>query len=292
VNLLWNQSNSEFASVICFELYTPVILEQEDFYRTMTGDEYQDNRKYRQRLIALDEGHKRIAPYAYHLRIILADGADIRTFAGLCNTAGLPAPVKAAIVADQRQMFSASQLMKIRRWVVQRDWPTAWQIELLLHNGLVNTEELLDTLYAPINQLYEKDSAKCAALLRNFAEALQAPTRSRSETALDCFNRVCKEKFAKAPMELSAGMFPCYHLTFTPTRLILEGPYAVQSNRVIRRYPRHQDHFIRVDFRDEDRLQYRWEREVDGLLTCLSNWYRAQANLQAVHSSDTAWEQF
>lgn len=26
----------------------------------------------------------------------------------------------------------------------------------------------------------------------------------------------------------------------------------------------YQDHFIRVDFRDEDRLQYKWDREVDG----------------------------
>lgn len=46
--------------------------------------------------------------------------------------------------------------------------------------------------------------------------------------------------------------------------MILEGPYATQSNRVLREYRDHEDHFIRVDFRDEDRLQYRWDREVDG----------------------------
>jgi hypothetical protein len=42
--------------------------------------------------------------------------------------------------------------------------------------------------------------------------------------------------------------------------------YAIQSNRVIRRYRGSEDAFIRVDFRDEDRLQYRWDREVDGAL--------------------------
>jgi RNA-dependent RNA polymerase len=46
--------------------------------------------------------------------------------------------------------------------------------------------------------------------------------------------------------------------------MILEGPYVIQSNRVIRQWADYQDNFIQVDFRDEDRLQYRWDREVDG----------------------------
>lgn len=44
----------------------------------------------------------------------------------------------------------------------------------------------------------------------------------------------------------------------------MEGPYATQSNRIIRQFAGYEDFFIRVDFRDEDRLQYRWSREVDG----------------------------
>ncbi|KAH9945817.1 RNA dependent RNA polymerase-domain-containing protein [Epithele typhae] len=46
--------------------------------------------------------------------------------------------------------------------------------------------------------------------------------------------------------------------------MVLEGPYVSQSNRVIRQFVGYEDHFLRVDFRDEDRLQYRWAREVDG----------------------------
>lgn len=40
--------------------------------------------------------------------------------------------------------------------------------------------------------------------------------------------------------------------------------YATQSNRVIRIYKNNQDCFLRVNFMDEERLQYRFEREVDG----------------------------
>ena len=60
------------------------------------------------------------------------------------------------------------------------------------------------------------------------------------------------------------GKFKCYHVTCTPTRMVLEGPYVSQSNRVIRQFAGYEDHFLRVDFRDEDRLQYRWAREVSG----------------------------
>ncbi|EEB87237.1 hypothetical protein MPER_15499, partial [Moniliophthora perniciosa FA553] len=46
--------------------------------------------------------------------------------------------------------------------------------------------------------------------------------------------------------------------------MILEGPYPTQSNRVIRGYEGFEHHFIRGDFRDEDRLQYRWDRVFYG----------------------------
>lgn len=56
-------------TVVCFELSTPALLEQEEFYRAMTGDDAQDNRNFRHRLVGLDEAHKRIAPYAHQVTI-------------------------------------------------------------------------------------------------------------------------------------------------------------------------------------------------------------------------------
>lgn len=47
--------------------------------------------------------------------------------------------------------------------------------------------------------------------------------------------------------------------------MILEGPYATDSNRIIRQYAGFEDSFIRVGFCDEDRLRLRWSRELDGL---------------------------
>jgi RNA-dependent RNA polymerase len=50
--------------------------------------------------------------------------------------------------------------------------------------------------------------------------------------------------------------------------MLLEGPYTLRSNRVIRHYQNHDptlvERFVRVEFRDEDNLAYRWDGDVDG----------------------------
>jgi hypothetical protein len=58
---------NRFVKVVCFELRTPAHLEEEEFYRSMTGDASRDNRDYRRRLVGLDEAHKRTAPYAHQV---------------------------------------------------------------------------------------------------------------------------------------------------------------------------------------------------------------------------------
>jgi RNA-dependent RNA polymerase len=62
----------------------------------------------------------------------------------------------------------------------------------------------------------------------------------------------------------TGGTFLCHHVTFTPTRMVLEGPYITQSNRVIRQFPGFEHFFVRVDFKDENRTHIRWSLEVDG----------------------------
>jgi RNA-dependent RNA polymerase len=57
-----------------------------------------------------------------------------------------------------------------------------------------------------------------------------------------------------------------HHVIITPSR-ILEGPYMTQSNRAIRHYQSHDrslaEEFVCLEFRDEDRLAYRWDGDVD-----------------------------
>ncbi|KZT71262.1 RdRP-domain-containing protein [Daedalea quercina L-15889] len=250
---------------VVFELLTPPMLEKQRFNRELTGDDWRDNRKFRQRLSSINDAHAVVAPYAYHMRVIMHEDQDTRTFANLCKVAGLQEPIYAKIDASKRGFFSPRRLYLVRDWVRTFDWPFAFQIEALLHNGLLHTDDLLVDLRKPIDDLYARGQVVAADFLRLFTEALRC--RDMRESPVQCFKRMLprRELMVKHKHEaLDAGYFSCHHVTFTPTRMLLEGPYAIQSNRVIRKYHGYQDHFIRVDFRDEDRLQYRWAREVDG----------------------------
>ncbi|KAI8989763.1 RdRP-domain-containing protein [Trametes punicea] len=261
---------------VCLDLLTPPMLERERFNRTLTGNEWNDYRKFRQRLDSLSPAHAIVAPYAHHMRVIMHTEADIRKFAELCDVAGIQRPMWANVEAFSRGFFSPKQLHKFHCWLQQFSWPVAFQLEALLRGGFLNTEDILGYFRPEFEKLHKDMGSRVAIVLRYFCEALR--TRNPRDSVVDCFRRSVPDggkgdKATKVAMKQTEegeerdrdmGKFQCHHVTFTPTRVILEGPYVSVSNRVIRQFPGFEDHFVRVDFRDEDRLQYRWAREVDG----------------------------
>ena len=253
---------------ICFDTLTPPVMESVKFHRTITGDGEIDNRKFKQRIGYLHQGHSSVAPYAPHLRVVLfhePNSGTIKTFMDMCETAGIPQTIihqckgHNHVEALANRFFDRRRLYNLRLKLATFEWPVAFQIESLLHNGLLHTGDIEDLTprVEALLTINQRRANFVGVFLRRFHEALQI--RSPSESPLGCFERVLKG--------FEYSDFQCFrscHVTFTPTRMILEGPYATQSNRVIREYKGYEDHFIRVDFRDEDRLQYRWDREVDG----------------------------
>jgi RNA-dependent RNA polymerase len=258
-------------SDICFDTLTPPVLEQIQFHQTLTGSKDKDTKKSKHRIGSLHPGHEIVAPYAQKLRVVLYNDPNvdmINKFVDMCKIAGLGTEnmiLRCAglhqIEASKHEFFTAKRLHRLRHVLRDLPWSVAFQVVSLLHNGLLHTGEVED-LMQPVRTLCDAHTGVYVGdLLRRFNEALQA--RSVRESPAKCFERVCRD-FDFAEPNLSPGTFRCCHVTFTPTRMILEGPYATQSNRVLRAYRQYEDHFIRVDFRDEDRLQYRWDREVDG----------------------------
>ncbi|KAG0701519.1 RNA dependent RNA polymerase-domain-containing protein [Suillus ampliporus] len=248
---------------ICFDLFSPPIIEREDINRTLTGT-WSDTKNYRDRVGALHPGHEKIAPYAHHIRIILSEPGDLDRFKQFCKIAELRPPIEGVhIQATCQEFFTSRKLALVQRWLksLSSNWPVAFQIEALLRNGVANTKELEDLL-PRIVELIKRHQSSAATIMRFFV--MKAGARPPSQTIQQCFEMVLQAKLGKVRPEAPAGRFYCHRVTVTPTRLILEGPNIMQSNRVIREYEGYEGNFIRVDFRDEDRLQYRWDREVDG----------------------------
>ncbi|KAK0651077.1 RNA dependent RNA polymerase-domain-containing protein [Cercophora newfieldiana] len=55
----------------------------------------------------------------------------------------------------------------------------------------------------------------------------------------------------RSTISSSQSLIPILRATVTPTRITLHGPEMEPRNRVLRKYPSHTDHFLRVQFCDE-----------------------------------------
>lgn len=271
LDLVFVFEHSSYAVDICFDTFTPPIFEEIDFHRTLTGNKEKDGRKYRRRIGSINEGHRNVAPYAHHLRLLAYNGSfDMAArFKEMCEIAGLAENIIIIckmpnnVEAHRLGFFAPKRLYNLQHRLKCLPWSIAFQLESLLHNRLLHTEDLtslLKQVEAMIKSL-KSGEQYISALLRHYHEKLKVC--SIRQSPLKCFEEV-RKNFTFVGSALPTGNFLCSHVTFTPTRMILEGPYPTQSNRVIRMYKDYLDHFIRVDFRDEDRLQYRWDREVDG----------------------------
>ncbi|KAF9236238.1 RNA dependent RNA polymerase-domain-containing protein [Melanogaster broomeanus] len=249
---------------ICFNLFTPPVIQKEKIHRPLTLD------KYRHRVGSLSPGHAIVAPYAHHLRIVLYDNGDrgegdvLKGFEKFCQFSLLRPPQEVATRASCQHFFSNRKLKAIDGWLrdspLNSNWRVAFQVEALLHNGAANTAEL-EELRPRIEELIRCHQDVAGDVMRHVAEG--AARRPPGQPAEEFFETVLQKTLRPRPTP-PRGCFLCHHVTFTPTRMILEGPTIMQSNRVIREYEGYEDNFLRVDFRDEDRLQYRWDRDDDG----------------------------
>lgn len=250
-------------------MFTPPNFELESFNdRAPEGVERKGKHKTRDRISTLDDEHAAIAPYAHHLRIVLNEPDDLLKFEKVCHVAECePRPIRIARVdALPKRFFAHRELYHIQRWIETMEWKNAFQIEAFLRCGFLNTHDLLRPLQKPIEDVIRDYGNEASELLRLFAVELKM--RQPDENPIDCLARVRSKHPTLKPLRLAQGHISCHHVVITPSRILLEGPYTTQSNRVIRRYeardPALVERFIRVEFRDEDRLNYRWDGDVDG----------------------------
>src|SRR5258708_5466399 len=259
---------TDYRTVIVFDLRVPPVFERQGFNAREPRDGQRNNHRTRDHLSALNDAHAHIAPYAHHLRIVLFEQVGLDEFREICHRVECqPRPVRVArVYADKFQFFEKNKLYHVERWIKTLDWNVAFQIEACLRGDLLTPHDLLFTLRDAIERVVRDYGSSASQLLRTFSLELQK--RKGAEMPSSCLARVCAEKPDMKPLQPFPGQFFCHHVIITPSQILLEGPYATQSNRVIRHYQDHSpafvERFLRVEFCDEDHLAYRWDREVDG----------------------------
>jgi RNA-dependent RNA polymerase len=228
----------------------------------------------RKRLSSLDVAdHDRFAPYtSLAIRLVCNREWDITLFRRQAKLAGFHDPLDFDYPVEYRGLFSSQIQDELQRWLLVLPWDVAFQVESLTRSLVVDMMEML-SLRADVTRLVEiRGEAHTAAMLRHFATSVKLlfqeaeDSQKPPETVLQCFHRSEKEYelLSKSASLKPSDSLDCLHVLITPSTMQLEGPYPERSNRVLRRYHDHHEHFLRVSFVDEARLQYRFDREVDG----------------------------
>ena len=232
-----------------------------------------DQKPLRQRLSYLPlPDHERVAPYAsLAIRLVCCSPNDLLTFSNCSKAAQLHNIYDYEYPVVRRELFSSDKLEKLQKWLRYFNWSVTFQIEALVRSLAVDVAEALE-LMPYIKQIVEtKGKDVAASMLRKFrSKAKYIFWNAGEEVNLrQCFldfEKECDKPTSSSSLKPSEGsLYEAFHVQITPTTMFLEGPFPERSNRVIRMYePRHQESFLRVSFVDEAKLQYRFDREVDG----------------------------
>ncbi|TBU35150.1 RdRP-domain-containing protein [Dichomitus squalens] len=281
--------NDSRRPTIVFSLIHPPALESESTLSQLASLFSSNAKPPRQRWSSFNDSDDlaAIMPYvSLSIRLECESVEDLRNFREFADAAHTRVGSDLCPV-ERRGLFSDTVREDYSLWIQRLPWTVAFQIEALLRSWLLNMREALSLRDHVERVLRAKGRAYTAALLRDFTSHAKAlywygeaqpgaePSlqthlnASWSDPVTHLFQSVeaqfvYKPVAAHAPAVDAPATFQCFHVSITPTTMILEGPFPERSNRVIRMYWQNEECFLRVSFQDENRLQFRFDREVDG----------------------------
>lgn len=205
------------------------------------------------------------------LRIVFSSKKSSDEFSHLADEAGWRHIQSDEAMIERRGLFSVDKLNLLEWNLCRFNWCVAFQLASLLQNMVLDTAELLELLPRVRELVRVKGRTYTAKLLRAFYNNSIAQWHSddAGEPVVSSFEAT-KRDFEKQENTLTlvpedGSYYQSLHVIITPTTMSLQGPYPEQSNRVLRRYDsKNHESFLRVTFRDDNYLQLRFDRDVDG----------------------------
>ncbi|CAE6506582.1 unnamed protein product [Rhizoctonia solani] len=270
---------------ILFRLRTPVSYEAKDsmFAELSRIDFFSDTpierRPPRHRLPCLpSHEHAELAKYISSNILVHLSKPVAKDFERLAELARVARPWKKRIQHSETNIFGLDSLSGLTRWIQKHKWEVAFQLQKILSNGLLNPEEYVSVIPAIDNLVATSRTEHVITVLLDFISRLEILSRSKERgedaeeaTVHECLQNALQKssrptltsRLRTARKKGIDGDFPCLHVTITPTRIALDGPSPEQLNRVLRMYPDHWNHFLRVRFADEELSSFRADPEVD-----------------------------
>jgi RNA-dependent RNA polymerase len=219
-----------------FRLFNPPGFESEDQYRTTTGVAFSDRRNQRQRHAALDDQHKRVAPFTSRtLRLVLHRAEDIEGFSTLARNLKVPLDIRQApssgLDVSHRKFYSPDNLFHLEKWFKElgkSSWSVAFQCAALHQNALLRPDQLL-SLRDGIERLISRLGTDTAAsVLRHVVTLLKAAPQNPQ--FLHAFRRAESDHNKSARQSKLTpwkNMWSCRHVMVSPTTVSLDGTEAL-----------------------------------------------------------------
>jgi hypothetical protein len=222
------------------------------------------------RVLGLDEAHQKVAGACRVYQIRLADGSDLSKVRSLLqSTAKMPTQMSLATKLHYpRDSFDRAwrllnTFLTDTALFGKMPWDIRFQVDRIARGGYLSPSKVFDLLPAVRRLWAAKGVGPVASALRRLVRRLPVP-------GPDTYKRYTIKSLEAELLEL-ADSYDYYapdnpyeivkrhqhinlvhRVVITPTGVYLEGPDPEPTNRVLRRYPNHVDHFIRVVLTDED----------------------------------------
>lgn len=164
--------------------------------------------------------------------------------------------------------FSASH-QRLRQLYAYQDYRISFQMESWIRNCLLLPSEVLE-LNAPIQSLIRETGVEATGrVLQNLVSFL--PLRTYEELSQGRNNLELFENSKKYQnwVPRSSDDAVIHRLDVTPAAYNMEGPEWMGSNRVLRMFPDHHDHFLKVSFVEENltKIQQGRDFKLDAILS-------------------------
>jgi RNA dependent RNA polymerase len=241
----------------------------------------------RQRVPGFTPNHGKVAGSCFVYRILLADDSSSSAHQVAANMhslqkiPGLPPMIHQQVdTITARKSFSTLQKELESRLadvdMFANHWRLKYQIRRLATDGVLTLSQVLSILPDIAEVLRRSGLSTCIATVQRFYSQIPYAGAETEAKDLDLKGLVHllqgAESYAKNNDEFldsdgslahaAENMAMIHRVMVTPASMYLFGPDAEPMNRVLRKYPKHHEFFLRVTFADEDGEPVRYNPRV------------------------------
>ncbi|KAF3941897.1 hypothetical protein ABW19_dt0202845 [Dactylella cylindrospora] len=233
------------------------------------------SKESKSRLSSLDERHKKIAAYCFVYRFRLQDERDalrINTIGGL---SGFVEVSDVEAYYDQPIYDFQVSMNGLDRQLENLPFPIAFQLQSLAYNGILLPHRVKELLGVVRTAYRTHGQDETAAVLKFWVDSWRPQIHSDdpeiwlSQSIIKEFNEMLKKRLQSASYNLQMKLLLkdnqvlVHRVCIYPTGIHLFGPSFEPKNRVLRRYEKNLNNFIRVTLMDEGSRDLGFERNVD-----------------------------